>query len=297
MRVKNIPAKTSIKSIITMAMLSIIYTAFIIWAYTGSAIGTEKSISGFFSWAAISFNELLQNNPEDPWTAWVTFIILPAAFYLGLIGSIVSRQFALKEMNSTLNLKSVDFLPDRVKFNFNRAQYDFVCGYGDIKSMEMILKTIVVRDKYGSRVLLKEIQINFSVLKDKFFTLYSAASAPMGLIYKLLDYSRMINNFSYSFSPHEQEDIKEKIENYLQKGVKPLLTKNVELNCKWLSIVFFLIGLVPIFPLKNVAPNEYRPDILMFVIMAVLFIGNSLLLDLILIIDKIKEKGFRGYNG
>ena len=297
MLVKNIPAKTSIKLTVTLAILSIIYTAFIIWAYTGSAIGTEKSISGFFSWVSISFNALLQNNPEDPWIAWVTFIILPAVFYLGLIWSIISRQLALVDMNSALNLKSVDFLPDRVKFNFNRAQYDFACSYSDIKNMEMILKTVLVHSKYGSNIVLSEIQINFSVLKDKYFTLYNTPSAPMGLIYKLIDYSRRMNNFSYEFSPYEQEDIKEKIEDYLHKGVKPILAKTAEVNCKWLSIVFFIIGLVALFPLKNISPSEYRHDILIFVIPAGFFIGNSLLLDLILIIDKIKEKGFRGYNG
>ena len=91
-------------------------------------------------------------------------IIIPLLAYGGLVASIVSRHFALKAMESTLNLKSVDFLQDRVKFNFNRPQYNFICGYNDINNLEMILNTVMVHNKYGSYPAVSEINLNFRVV-------------------------------------------------------------------------------------------------------------------------------------
>ena len=298
MHINNVSAKTSIKFILIFTLFAGLYTAGTILAYVYLSGYAEKSISGFFSWVAFSFDALSIANPEDPWISWMLFIILPAIFYIGLIIAIIQRYAGLKELASSLNLKSVDFLPDRVKFNFNQPQYNFVCGYGEIKKLEMVLNTIIVRSKYSSYVALSEVELNFTVMNNKNFSLKNTPLKPVNFIYKVIDYGRMANSFSYRFAGvGEQADLKEKIEDYLHKGIKPVLTSTQELNFKWMSIVFFTIGLI-----FTIAFKDTLDDCLMrgfWVPFAFIggFVGVSFIFDIILIIDKIKEKNFRGYNG
>ena len=133
MHINNVSQKTSIQVIAGFLFVSVIYTG-VMSAMYFSISGGDWSIPHFWNWVITSYNSLLADNPEDPWIAWLTFIILPAVFYLGLIISIISRQMALNKLNSSLNLKSVDFLQGRINFNFNKSQYNFVCGYSDINT-------------------------------------------------------------------------------------------------------------------------------------------------------------------
>ena len=210
----------------------------------------------------------------------------------------MQRYLGLKKLASSLNLKSVDLLPDRVKFNFNRPQYNFACGYGDIKNLEMVLHTVVGHNKYGSYIVLNEIELNFTVLKDKKLSLKNTPLKTVNFIYKIIDYSRMVNNFSYKFNGAGVHiELKEKIDDYLQKGVKPVLTNTEETKFKWMSIVFFLMGFCLFIGLKGELNYCIQEGLWFPFIFPAIFIGISFIVDLILIIDKIKEKSFRGYNG
>ena len=301
MHINNVSAKTSKKLVIILALLSIIYTTALIIAYTHFSVDTEKSVQGFFSWAYLTFDTFLKDFPEDPWVAWGVFVILPAALYLGFICAVVERHIALSALASTVNLKSVDFLSDRVKFNFNRPQYNFVCGYSEINNLEMILITTIAHSKYGSYTVLQEIKLNFTVLNNKKFSLTNTPMAAMRLIYNMVDCGRKVKNFSYKFEGvGEQEDIKEKIEDYMYKGVKPVLTSVGETKFKWMSIVFFSIGLVFLIAFKDAINDFLYNDFMGLLIPGVpigAFLGISFIFDIILIVDKIKEKNYRGYNG
>lgn len=301
MHINNVSAKTSKKNILLFSLLAGLYTAGIILAYVNLSVDTQKTISGFFSWALVTFDGLIKSNPEDPWIAWGLFIILPAVFYIGLILSIIERHAGLAELASALNLKSVDFLSDRVKFNFNRPQYDFVCGYSEINNLEMILITTLARNKYGTYILLNEVKLNFTVLNNKKFSLTNTPMDAMRLIYNIVDCARKVNNFSYKFEgAGEDQDLKEKIEEYLHKGTKPVLTSVGETKYKWMSIVFFFIGLVFLAGFKDALNDHLYKDFMLLLIPLLpvgAFLGISFIFDIILIIDKIKEKNFRGYNG
>lgn len=300
MHINNVSAKTSIKFILFFALFAGLYTAGIILAYIYLSADVQKSISGFFSWATMSFDALLIANPEDPWFSWILFIVLPVIFYTGLIIAIVQRCAELKKLASSLNLKSVDFLPDMVKFNFNRPQYNFVCGYGEIKDLKMVLHTVVGQNKYGSYIALNEIELKFTVLKDKKLSMKNTPVRPMNFIYKIIDYGRKVNNFSYKFGGAGiQPDIKEKIEDYLQTGVVSILTSAAEGPVKWFSVVFFIIGLVFLIAFKddiNYFLSKDFTGLLLPGLPVVAFIGVSFVFDIILIVDKIQEKICRGYN-
>ena len=300
MHINNVSVKTSTKYILLFTLFSVLYTAGIILAYVYLSVDVQKSISGFFSWAAVSFDALLIANPEDPWISWVLFIMLPAIFYIGLIISIIQRYAGLKELASSLNLKSVDFLSDRVKFNFNRPQYDFVCGYSEINNLEMILVTALARSKYGTCIVLNEVKLNFTVLNNKNFSLTNTPMAAMRLIYNIVDCARKVNHFSYKFEgAGESKDLKEKIEEYLHKGTKPVLTSVGETKFKWMSMVFFIIGMVFLVGFKDILNDSVKDLILLLIPLLPVgaFLGTSFIFDIILIVDKIKEKSYRGYNG
>ena len=291
MHINNVSAKTSIKFILIFTLFAGLYTAGTILAYVYLSGYAEKSISGFFSWAIASLNS--QEHIEDT----LLLIALPVIFYTGLIITVVQRYLGLKKLASSLNLKSVDLLPDRVKFNFNRPQYNFTCGYGDIKNLEMVLHTVVGHNKYGSYIVLNEIELNFTVLKDKKLSLKNTPLKTVNFIYKIIDYSRMVNNFSYKFNGAGVHiELKEKIDDYLQKGVKPVLTNTEETKFKWMSIVFFLMGFCLFNGLKGELNYCIQEGLWFPFIFPAIFIGISFIVDLILIIDKIKEKSFRGYK-
>lgn len=297
MHINNVSQKTSMQVIAGFLFVSVIYTG-VMSAMYFSISGGDWSIPHFWNWVITSYNSLLADNPEDPWIAWLTFIILPLVFYGGLIVSIISRQMALNKLNSSLNLKSVDFLQGRINFNFNKSRYNFVCGYGDINALQMVLKTAIAHTKYGSYVALKEIVLNFTVLNNKKFSISNTPLSPTRFIYKIIDYSRNINNFTYKFEgAGEQADTKEKIENYLNKGYKPILTKKWEEKFKWLSIILFIAGIAFIADLKEDLINCFKDGSWYICLPFLIAVSVSFVLDMILITDKIKEKNTRGYNG
>lgn len=294
MHINNVSQKTSLSMPIMWGIFSIIYTVALLLAYFMN-ISEAASIESFCNWVKNAFNTVFAIEPDGFWMAWVLFIILPLVVYLGFILSIITRQKALKEFNSKLNLKSIDFLQGRINFNFNRPQYNFVCGYSDINSLELTVITDLVSTKYGYTTALKEIELNFKVLNNKTFSLSNTSSFPMQTIYKIIDYTRSVNNFTYNFrGPGNTEDIKEKIDNYLNKGFKQILSNQVENNFKYLSIVLFIIGTTIAYTAKDVIESAYKNNLFIVCLPFFVMIIASFIIDIWLIADKLRERKYRG---
>ncbi len=295
MHINNVSQKTSLSMPIMWGIFSIIYTVALLLAYFMN-VSEAASIESFCNWVKDAYNTVSSSEPDGFWMAWVLFIILPLVVYLGFILSIITRQKALKEFNSKLNLKSIDFLQGRINFNFNRPQYNFVCGYSDINSLELTVITDLVSTKYGYTTALKEIELNFKVLNNKTFSLSNTSSFPMQTIYKIIDYTRSVNNFTYNFrGPGNTEDIKEKIDNYLNKGFKQILSNQVENNFKYLSIVLFIIGITIAYTAKDVIESAYKNNLFIVCLPFFVMIIASFIIDIWLIADKLRERKYRGY--
>lgn len=295
MHINNVSQKTSLSMPIMWGIFSIIYTVALLLAYFMN-VSEAASIESFCNWVKDAFNTVFATEPDGFWMAWVLFIILPLVVYLGFILSIITRQKALKEFNSKLNLKSIDFLQGRINFNFNRPQYNFVCGYSDINSLELTVITDLVSTKYGYTTALKEIELNFKVLNNKTFSLSNTSSFPMQTIYKIIDYTRSVNNFTYNFrGPGNTEDIKEKIDTYLNKGFKQILSNQVENNFKYLSIVLFIIGITIAYTAKDVIESAYTNNLFIVCLPFFVMIIASFIIDIWLIADKLRERKYRGY--
>lgn len=294
MHINNVSQKTSLSMPIMWGIFSIIYTVALLLAYFMN-VSEAASIESFCNWVKDAFNTVFAIEPDGFWMAWVLFIILPLVVYLGFILSIITRQKALKEFNSKLNLKSIDFLQGRINFNFNRPQYNFVCGYSDINSLELTVITDLVSTKYGYTTALKEIELNFKVLNNKTFSLSNTSSFPMQTIYKIIDYTRSVNNFTYNFrGPGNTEDIKEKIDTYLNKGFKQILSNQVENNFKYLSIVLFIIGITIAYTAKDVIESAYKNNLFIVCLPFFVLIIASFIIDIWLIADKLRERKYRG---
>lgn len=294
MHINNVSQKTSLSMPIMWGIFSIIYTVALLLAYFMN-VSEAASIESFCNWVKDAFNTVFATEPDGFWMAWVLFIILPLVVYLGFILSIITRQKALKEFNSKLNLKSIDFLQGRINFNFNRPQYNFVCGYSDINSLELTVITDLVSTKYGYTTALKEIELNFKVLNNKTFSLSNTSSFPMQTIYKIIDYTRSVNNFTYNFrGPGNTEDIKEKIDTYLNKGFKQILSNQVENNFKYLSIVLFIIGITIAYTAKDVIESAYKNNLFIVCLPFFVLIIASFIIDIWLIADKLRERKYRG---
>ena len=250
MKVKNISSKTSLSTIFILLITNIIFIMFVIVGYFNLTVNNH-SLLDFFNWLLASFNSIRQD--IDIFAALLIFIIIPVVFFIGLIGAIISRSKAIKKFNSKLNLKSVEFLQERINFKFNQPQCNLCCAYSEVENLEMIIHMVRVYTRYGSYVLIKEVELIFSLLNNKTFTLINKPINTMKFIYSIIDYSRRMKNFSYKFKgDNEVDTIKEKIEDYHKKGFKQILSKKQESGFKYLSILFFILSMFFLLYLSHV---------------------------------------------
>lgn len=280
---------SSAKAVIINVVICITITAFAIWCYLSSAV-VNPSLSGFFIWYNSTFHAFLADEPDDIFEVISLFIILPLLFYGSLIFTIFAVYMEKKVFAKSLNLQSVEFVQDRIFFNFNRPQYNFVCGYKDIDNLEMDIKTVLVSTKYGSYPTVSTITLNFAVLNNKKFSLTSNSTSYMKKIYSILEYSRGIQNFSYKFSGiGKLEDIDEKIRDYLNTGCKQILSSRREEEYKWVSIGSFIIGLIFIYVLKDTLNGNDKGLAIITGIPIIIIFIFSFFFDIYLLADKWNE--------
>lgn len=276
MRIKNFTANASIKSIVLLSFLLLLYLIGYIYVFV------------FGLWGAI-FQELLNDTDLfDILMLCFVIFILPIIFIWLLISEINKRNEALRLLNQSFAIKYVDLLPGRIEFNFNDPKYNVTCGYEDIKSLEMVIHTILVHTKNGSYVAVNEVELIFSILNNKPLSLKNTPMRLIPFIYAVIDYSRNMQDFTYRFQgAGVVESVRERIQDYYQKGFKQILSKDQELIFKFLSILFYGIGICIFFTLNDL--SNMSPDIVLLII-SVSPILVSLVFDIILIADKVKER-------
>lgn len=276
MRIKNFTANASIKSIVLLSFILLLYLIGYIWAFV------------FGLWGTI-FQELLNNTDWfDILMLGFIIFILPIILIWLLISEINKRNEALRLLNLGFVVKYVDFLPGRIEFNFNDPKYNVTCGYEDIKNLEMVIHTILVRSRHSSRVAVNEIELIFSILNNKPFSVTTTPVSVMPFIYTVIDYSRNMQNFTYRFEGIGiVESVKEKIQDYSQKGFKQILSKDQELIFKFLSLLLYGIGMCTFFTLNDLL-NMSSDIVLLIISISPMLV--SLVFDIILIADKVKER-------
>lgn len=291
MRVNNVDEKTSLQLTVILAIVIVFYVVLYVILYKFSGA------TNFFEWAKVSLAAL---NAETDWEMkiylWILTVIGPIASIIGIIRSFVYRQTALQKFNIGLNLKFVDFKPERVDFVFTQPQYNFTCGYDDIENLNMNIKTVLIHTKNGTRIAVEKIKLSFKVLNGKTFELTNTAAFPMKFCYKIADFGRRVKNFSYNFSGFGvQETIKESLDDYLRTGYKQILATPMEHAFKWMSIMFFGIFIFFVCAFMDIITNSIDKGDYGLVIMFspfTFFAGITLVLNIVLVLDKINDRKY-----
>jgi len=297
MRINNVSTETSSQLVVVMSIITTVTTVALIFAYITNAT-MEISFLGFFQWLFNMFQSLRAEMSDEPFLSWI-ILALFLGMYFGFFASIISRHNALARFNSGLNVKYINMLEGRIEFFFTQPQYNFTCAYSDIEKLYMDLQSTLVRTKNGSYITFEQMNLTFKVLNGKKFKLSNITSSPMKLIYKVIDWTRGVQKFDYGFSGYgEIPDYREKIDAYIQSGYKDIVGKEGATKLKWMSIIFFIIGLVFIFAFKDMFLEVYKYPALGFIFLPFsIFFIISFIMDIILVVDDIRDRKYRGHNG
>ena len=301
MKINNISLANSKRLIFIFALLTIAATSFYIIAYLMSDTYSH-SLNGFFRWLIPFIKYLLAAADEDKIFIFILSVLAPIFIYCGLVWSIVKKIMYSREFNSKLNLKNIEFFPEIIKFNFNQPQYNFYCAYQDVEHLDMDIITTIVHTKNGTYTAFQELKLNFKLLNNKEFVINNSPLSPMKLIYKILEYTRNVQDFSYHFSgAGEIEDMKEKIESYRITGKKRIFGESGENSLLGLSIIFFVMSVIFIWAFKDTIEDVMKDFNLFFVfIPAFSFAIISFIIDIYLVVNQIKKKDYytmpRKYN-
>ena len=286
MRINNVTSATSAKSVVVMSLISSAIIIFFVVAYVMSSV-YDLSFIGFFKWLFKLFQQFRAECTDEPIIPWIA-LLLPLCCFFGLIGAIVSRHNALKLFNAELNIKYVNFLPDRLEFCFVNPEYNFVCSYSDIEDLNMNIKSKLVRTKNGSYIAFEQLGLVFSLLNNKKFELFNTPIYPMKTIYRIIDYTRGVQSFNYCFTGvGEVPDYKEKIEKYLESGYQDMFASSGESKILIASFLLFAVGLWIIIPFVGDIVKD--PIFIVMFFPLLLLLIAPVIMDIILVIDKIRD--------
>lgn len=296
MRINNISGDRSIRAIGYVLLGSLLLVAVIVASYFLSKTG-NASFADFCNWYWKSFQWPQYDSFEDVVAMWIALGILPFIAIGGIVLTICAKIRADKNFQKSLNLVSIDFLPNKVCFNFNKPQCNFECGYNDINSLEMVLKTSIVyigRLRTITYPVISEITLNISVLNNKNFSLTNLPLSPMKKVYKIIDYGRAVQKFTHKYTgAGEIEEFEEKIRDYINTCCKQILATRTEDEFKMHSICWFGFGLVLLAFAKFIFGDD--PFIVTFQFPALLFFVISFGFDIVLFADKWNERRFKRF--
>lgn len=292
MRINNVSSKMSKQLMTVMFIFSLV--AVLLYGFSYYFSRTEHSIADFFLWIIPFVKSTINSSPDDRIIMFILMVVAPICVIFGFIASVISYLKARKEFYSTLNVKSIDLFSDRIQFNFTQPQYNFACAYSDIEDLSMNIKTTIVHNKGGSYTAFQELILNFKLLNNKVFTINNTTTAPMRLIYGILDYTRGVQNFSYFFSgAGTVDDIKEKIENFRQTGRKCMLSSSGEDGLKLISVIFFCISVFFLWSFRDVVEDFVKDSGLFFVFIPFVIFGvTSFIMDIFLVINQLNKKEY-----
>lgn len=285
MRIYNNENVCSVKNWLMMAIpFTLVLFAWLGIEYLFASTGFDNFFYWFFNAykSLSSFKEFLVVYGFP--IVWLCFII---------ISIYVKHQNTVK-FNKKLNLKYVNFLPDRLEFCFNQPQYNFTCGYKDIEKLEMNIGQHATITGCGSTIIFHEIKLCFTVLNKKHFSLINRETRRnFKAIYAIIDAGRLVQKFVYKFLGIKDSDMEERIERFQEYGIQPILTSEMKFWFKNFSILFFAGGLIYWYYL--LLESGMNVGVFPTFILPIIALVISFVADVFLILDKVNEKKHRGF--
>ena len=249
----------------------------------------EYSIDAFFSWVnneSIAQTLLLASLME--------IIAIPVYHYF--------QRKEIKKFYNNLNLKSVELLPNIIKFNYTKPAHNFCCKYSEISNLNMDIKTVIVRTKHGAREACAAITLKFKLKSRESNSIkYCPLFSTIEPIYKIIDATRSIKKFSLTFSGlGNVNDYEEKIMNYRNHKYKDMLGQENRADFKLYSWSFFAVFYLfwAFFTYTEVEATSH--DMALFQMLSFVLLGlcNMLVIyfDISLIVDTIRDNEFAMTN-
>lgn len=239
MRIKYIDRDTSFVNILGASLILGLSLITHISMYATDIENADRGFVDFFyqSWVSIKA-ELTGDYIHANYFICVISSFLAFCFLVALI---ISRHNALKYVNGANHLKSVDFLPARIDFNYHDRNNDFTCFYDEVLELELNLHTSRGTREVGHEPVIDEIELGFIFQNGEIY-LKNVPIFVQSRIYSILDYSRKIKKFKLTFNGYgEPEGLREKFLEYREKGCK-LLSSFEEFILLFSSVIFFIIG-------------------------------------------------------
>lgn len=275
--------------LLTLLGIGIVFLCAITFAEYIDRECLEYSIDSFFGWV---------NNESIAQTlllgSLIEIIAIPIYHYF--------QAKEIKKFNNNLNLKSVELLPDIIKFNYTNSAHDFSCKYSEISSLYMDIKTVRVRSKYGTREACAAITLKFNLENSRIASIkYCPLFSAIEPIYEIIDMTRDIKNFSLTFSGlGNVNDYQEKIMNYRNHKYKDMLGEENRADYKLYSWSFFAIFYLFWAFMVYTEIGSTKHDLGLFQLLSGIFLGlcNVFIIyfDISLIIDTIRDNEFAMIN-
>lgn len=245
MIIKNNPREYSKLAVVFFLTAGVIVTAGLMLLYNYLnflAIG-HYTLDGFVGWCGI-------------------FLLFPAILYICGIIALIKRHQLIKKSFSKKNLTSIDFLPDRIKFNFVDSKYNFVAAYKDLELLLKIETKFVSSPSYRElkSYIISAVNLTFNIRNQALARIIgesislrnSSTFRKMKLIYQIIDYEKKFEKFNYYISdPGPRASITEQIETYRKTKHKQIFTRADRRILKYLSISIFVLLMVGNFLMKK----------------------------------------------
>lgn len=243
MHIKNNPIEASKLTVVFFLTTGVIVTVWFMLLYSYMnflAIG-HFTLGGFVDWGGI-------------------FLLFPALLYICGIIAIIKRHQLIKKSFSKTNLTSIDFLPDRIKFNFVDSKYNFANAYKDLDVMLTIDTELLLSYRGLKSYIISAVNLTFKITNQALARIIgknlslrnSSTFRKMKLIYQIIDYEKKFNKFNYYISgPELRASITEQIETYRETKYKQIFTKADKRILKYLSIVIFVLLMIGNFLIKK----------------------------------------------
>lgn len=243
MHIKNNPIESSQLTVAFFLNTGIIVTAgfILLYGYMNFLTIGHFTLDGFFGWAGI-------------------FLLFPAVLYICGIIAIIKRHQLIKKSFSEKNLTSVDFLSDRIKFNFVDSKYNFAVAYNDLDLLLTINTELIASYRGIQSFIISAVNLTFEIKNPELVRIigknisirHSSTLRKMELIYKIIDYEKKFRTFNYYISGYGlRANITEKIETYRKTGYKTILTKADKKILKFVSIMIFVLLMIGNFLIKK----------------------------------------------
>ena len=146
MHIKNNPIEASKLTVVFFLTTGVIVTVWFMLLYSYMnflAIG-HFTLGGFVDWGGI-------------------FLLFPALLYICGIIAIIKRHQLIKKSFSKTNLTSIDFLPDRIKFNFVDSKYNFAIAYKDLDVMLTIDTELLLSYRGLKSYIISAVNLTFKI--------------------------------------------------------------------------------------------------------------------------------------